>query len=1281
MKSSLFLAFFLVVCIGFSVNSLRRAVSEESLRPTQDAPQVQDTPQKESFRRTGLLPKEEIGALRLLKNHPEYDGRGTVVAIFDTGFDPGAPGLQTTTDGKPKVIDLIDGTGQGDVLTTTVVTSKNGTVEGLTGRTLKLDPQWENPTGKFHLGIKEAFDLFPSDALPRIQGERKKRFEATQLRLEAALQKQIATWDEHFPKANAEQKRMRKDLVKQLAQLQAAGKSYKDPGPVFDCVVFHDGKNWRAAIDTDEDGDLADEKALSNFRTEREFASFGDESQINFSVNIYENGKLLSIVVVEGAHGTHVAGIVSAHFPDQPELNGIAPGAQIVSVKIGDGRLGGMETSAGLVRGLNAVIENQCDLINMSFGESTHNPDSGRLIKLFSEIVNKHNVIFVSSAGNEGPALSTVGTPGGTTSAIVGVGAYVSPEMMKEEYTLRETGRGMPFTWTSRGPTFDGSLGVDIFAPGAAISPVPNWTLQKNMRMNGTSMSSPNCCGAIALLLSGMKAEKRNYTPYSIRRAFQNTARKIEEVEVFAQGPGLIQVDTAMEYLLQQDVMNRDLARYKVRTNRPHNRRGIYLRQPYETERPINSTITVSPIFPNSVTNKEKIDFDLRIALSSSEDWVKTGEFTLMTSAGSSFEVQVDPTNLEPGVHYAEIQGIETNDPSRGPLFRVPVTVIRHHEFSDRESATHREKLTFEPGQVVRRFFKVPQGATWTDLNLRTNSEDKNDRLFVVHLHQARYGRSIDYGANRQYIMLSHSKNVHRSYPVEAGQTLELCITQYWNRLGETELEYDLNFHGIEPDKKTVHLSASHPYEEVKISGNFRKERLSPSAKLTHRRRYLRPTSSKIKPLDFHRDVLVDGRQIHALELVYEFEQPTAGTVTPMFPQLDAMLYDSPVGTQLWILFDQNKKRIKAQDFRVEPVRLSAGKYTIHYQLRNENVSILKRYKNLKLCLETTLANAISPPVYETKIDAVNGSPSFRGQFLSAGAQSNVVVKAPTSLPSGLQNGDELIGKIFYGKSDSSPAGTGRHPSGYSLRYSVSGLKTGKTAASPNGSLKNRIRDAKLAYLKTLASGQSSKEFDDLFLSMVKDDPGYLPVYLAKLHRLDDAKFRKQRLEQVVQAADEVLKNIDTQKIAQAFGHRTNPEDSAAIKTRREMEKLREILADTLYRKGRALGYMELPEVVAKKPIADKKAHNAAFEKNFAELARWVDTTGKKYYLLHVRRERRRGNLGAALELLNRHIKGTPSYWPLKKRRDIYRELGWKHLDKNATHWLLRSFPKTYDSF
>ncbi len=59
------------------------------------------------------------------------------------------------------------------------------------------------------------------------------------------------------------------------------------------------------------------------------------------------------------------------------------------------------------------------------------------------------------------------------------------------------------------------------------------------------SRSSPNATGCVALLLSGLKAEDKPYTPYRIKNAIVNSGKSINDPF----GIGLIQVQKAWDYL------------------------------------------------------------------------------------------------------------------------------------------------------------------------------------------------------------------------------------------------------------------------------------------------------------------------------------------------------------------------------------------------------------------------------------------------------------------------------------------------------------------------------------------------------------------------------------------------------------------------------------------------------------------------------------------------------------------------------------------------------------
>jgi len=148
----------------------------------------------------------------------------------------------------------------------------------------------------------------------------------------------LTVFNQKYPKPGSSTlKKEREDLQNRVDYLQKQVDCYEDKGPVIDAVVWYDGSVWRAAIDTQdleedpEHGKLANFTPLTNYRVERKYGVFSKLDACTVSVNIYNDGSILSIVTDCSPHGTHVAGITAAYHPEEHLLNGIAPGAQIIS--------------------------------------------------------------------------------------------------------------------------------------------------------------------------------------------------------------------------------------------------------------------------------------------------------------------------------------------------------------------------------------------------------------------------------------------------------------------------------------------------------------------------------------------------------------------------------------------------------------------------------------------------------------------------------------------------------------------------------------------------------------------------------------------------------------------------------------------------------------------------------------------------------------------------------------------------------------------------------------
>jgi len=223
-----------------------------------------------------------------------------------------------------------------------------------------------------------------------------------------------------------------------------------------------------------------------------------------------------------------------------------------------------------------------------------------------------------------------------------------------------------------------------------------------------------------------------------------------------------------------------------------------------------------------------------------------------------------------------------------------------------------------------------------------------------------------------------------------------------------------------------------------------------------------------------------------------------------------------------------------------------------------------------------------------------------------------------------------------------------------------------------------------------LREQQKRQEFKQLAAKLIGSYKQYKRTIDIETLMLADDLDRKKRLPEVVRLCDAFISKIDTKKMAAHYGVRLNPEDKKAAQTRRTMDKQKAFLADVLYRKARAVAFMDLPYAQEEKDWGyqrpafptSKKARTKLFEETYAELLKWVDVTDTKYALLAIRRYRRLGRHTEALKLLDKQLGRVPSEYRLyKKRADIFKEMGWTHWEKYERVWMSLRFQKKYQPF
>jgi subtilisin family serine protease len=706
-----------------------------------------------------FLSLKSTGVEEFLSRHPEYDGRGTIIFVLDTGVDMGIEGLTKTSEGKTKVIDVRDFTGEGNIPIYKAEVSGNNFVNEEMHYSVKGADKLKSKDNKFFIGaIKE------NDFINSMSGS---------------------------------------------ADLNGNGK--KDDVYLF-VTFIDDNGDWTSYFDTNCNGDLSDEKPVKDYH--KSYDTFKIENTksltpFTFAVNIFPEENILSLHFDDGSHGTHVAGIAAGYMVDGSYLKGVAPGANIISLKIGNNNYPGGATvtesmkKAYLYADTISKTRKEPCIINMSFGIGTEIEGASEMEIFLDSLMKNNPYLYICVAnGNDGPGISTAGLPA-CAEYVFSSGAVLTTEVARDLYGAPLT-RDIIFPFSGRGGEVNKP---DVVSPGACVSTVPNFS--KNDMFQGTSMASPYSSGVMSLILSAFSKEYPDVKLPSqlLFKIVRESAVKMDGYTYLDQGNGYINVmkawDLLKKYIVGGELKNYE--RYSVNSlapGMPYNvARNLYLRD--------GSYLSGKESFRFNVKrdNFQKVKNFFRIYnLSSDCDWlVPVQKKTYIRNEQPAvIYVSVDKSKIkDPGLYCGKIKAFR-DDKSQMSEFDLMASVIIPYEFNASDDYKHEwKKGNVDPGMLKRYFIKLPAGQTIMNVNLNSV---KNEYAMLRYRLCSPEGDLLD---TSPYLNTVNNNNIIEKnyYNLDPG-VYELIVEGMFNSSSVSYYDLSVSFNSIKRiDNNSLNLS------------------------------------------------------------------------------------------------------------------------------------------------------------------------------------------------------------------------------------------------------------------------------------------------------------------------------------------------------------------------------------------------------------------------------------------------------------------------------------------